>query len=658
MPNNVKNLAQVILSNKHSNMIEIAIISAIAISSYVLGAFIFNRYIDTAQFYQQYFYLPLHYACTGEFSSFEFNQAAQDFFLSPRATFTDCAKLAETPTKPWNGFDGGAIFLLALSGLLWRFLGIAWTNLAPIAGLLTAILAVSAYLLFRVFCKSSLIATAAAVAFTLHTSVSTQAPHLRDFSKAPFIVAALALIAAAVFKQFRLPGIAALATSAGAMVAIGQGFRPDIIAILPIAIMAPLFALGSEGWKTWAGRATSLWLGFAFGYIAIRALTLAATPPLSTSGTFIGHVFLLGFAENFTSGVQGMAEASYRVFTPYVDILLFGFVNLFKGRTFAQPDLWASIAYDKETIDLLASTYLTVPNDAFMRIFYTANKLPSWVPLVWGAPLIVATWLLWISRRREYIFIAFCFALFAAISSLQLDRRHVFFLGIFGFCLGCLFLDAALSDLRSKVSHRATRQQGSLSLLFTLIGVIALIAITSIVTGLVQERRINNNLKAYAALSWQAIDYSDFKSTLLPEGTVQLGDALQIDLEKASTASTVSNGTQLFAKITLTPKTSEATCANLVLSQEYWYFGQDLSSHPWAVPEGTKVEFFFPMLYDPSVFFKGLKFRGDTSKCNIDWHIAESFPAGTLPLEIWAVDDEILAPYRGSWTTVLVEFLL
>ncbi|WP_035085673.1 hypothetical protein, partial [Devosia riboflavina] len=234
MLNNVKNFVQIILISKHSNMMEIAIISAIAISSYFLGAFIFNRYIDTAQFYQQYFYLPLHYACTGEFSSFEFNQAAQDFFLSPRATFTDCAKLAETPTKLWNGFDGGAIFLLALSGLLWRFLGIAWTNLAPIAGLLTAILAVSAYLLFRVFCRSSVIATAAAVAFTLHTSVSTQVPHLRDFSKAPFIVAALALIAAAVFKQFRLPGIAALATSAGAMVAIGQGFRPDIIAILPI----------------------------------------------------------------------------------------------------------------------------------------------------------------------------------------------------------------------------------------------------------------------------------------------------------------------------------------------------------------------------------------------------------------------------------------
>ena len=284
--------------------IELLIVLLIGISAYFFGKRIYLENLDSAAFYQANFLPALNFACTGSFDSFLPSPAVSEFLSSPRATFADCAEIAALPKAMWGKFESGLIFLLGLAGFLWRFLGISWVSLAPISGVLTAALALSAYGLCRVFCRYPVIVVAMTFALMVHPTVVAQVMHLRDFSKAPFMVAALALTAAAVLKPQTRPSTFLLGAATGAVIALGSGFRPDVLAILPIAVAAPIFLIGKGTWGEWFHRSLALWLGLGLGFILLRTGAAAITPPVAVGNYFISHVFILGFAETFAAGFQ------------------------------------------------------------------------------------------------------------------------------------------------------------------------------------------------------------------------------------------------------------------------------------------------------------------------------------------------------------------
>lgn len=624
----------------------------IAFCAYFFGESIYLQHLDQGFFYQRSFLPPLHFACTGTFESFSPSPSVEEFLSSPRATFTNCDEVAALPKLVWDGFQNSIIFLFGLAGILWRTLGISWANLAPIAGLLTAALAVSAYSLSRVFCRSPLIALTITFVFMTHASVVGQIIYLRDFSKAPFMVAALALIATAVLKPRRLRDIFLLAAAAGATISLGLGFRADLLVMLPIAIAAPVFVLRPVAWKDFCRRALALWLGLGLGFLLVRAGTIAITPPVAIGNNYLSHVFMLGFAEPFAAGTQSMADASYRILLLYRDEYLIGIVNLFQGRTIIPSNLWTSPSYDKESLELFVATFLTVPNDVLKRVFYSAQTLHHWVPLIWGPALISTIFVLWAARRNMFLFLAFNFALLTAVASLLLDFRHVFFFGIFGLGLGSLLIDCGLSAWSTRLAglSMATLRSAAASLAVVLVGLSVLVGVMSLGTLYVQKKRIADIQTIYDGLEWHSIAFTQSDQRLVPTGDLLLPGRGEVDDHRNA---------MLFSRLTLRSKDGATSCGSddLALTQVYKDIELDFPLRFWPLPHGAVRELYFPMMYSTNLQFTHLQFRGDLSGCDFEWQIAKSFPPKTVPMELAIVDGQIQQSYRGSWRTLATRFI-
>jgi len=646
-------------STKNLNQVYFELIFALifGIVAYLFGSRIYLQNIDAAAFYQGAFYAPLHFACTGTFESFLPSPAVSKFLSSPQSTFTDCAEVAALPKVMWGQFESGLIFLLGLAGLLWRFLGISWVSLAPIAGILTAALALSAYCLFRVFCRYPVIAMVMAAAFTAHPSVVGQIANLRDFSKAPFMVAALALTATAVLKPQTTRSTFILAAAAGAIIALALGFRPDVMAILPIAAAAPIFAFKKTVWKGWCLRSLALWLGLALGFIFVRAVTLGITPPLAVGNSFISHVFILGFAEVFASFHQGMSDASYRVVSAYFDEYVFGLTHLFQGvhlRAVLGGDNFVTPSYeryDATTLSMLLASFSMVPNDAIMRIFYSAQATHKYVPLVWGPMLIGMLYVLWVAQRRALIFLSFSFAFLTAVASLQFDSRHVFFFGIFGMSLGCMIFDCGLSAWRTRLQPHSMAVFGSAAVSFAavIIGLSALFGLISVGTFYLQQKNITNSRILYETVTWVPIDFAQDGQKVTPGASLFAPKDGAEDEQYAA----------LFSRLTLRSKLGVTSCAgdSSTLTQTHRYINSETTFKLWQLPHGAVRELYFPLVKYINLEFLRLDFLGDISGCDIEWHIAADLPPGTMPMELMVVDGQIQKSYRGSWQALAEKFI-
>ncbi len=612
------------------------------IFAYFFGSRAYLDNLGRAIFYQSNFLPALRYACTGSFDSFLPSPAVSEFLSSPRATFADCAEVAALPKAMWGAFENGLIFLLGSAGFLWRLLGISWTSLAPISGVLTVALALSAYGLFRVFCRYPVIAAAMTFAFMVHPTVVGQMMHLRDFAKAPFMVAALALTAAVVLKPQTVRSTFLLGAATGAVMALALGFRPDVLAILPIAIAAPIFTIGKGTWREWSHRSLALWLGLGLGLALLRAGTVGIAPPSTVGNSFISHVFILGFAETFAAGYQEMADASYRVVSAYLDEYVFGLAHLFQAGPPSQ--------YDSATLALLVAIVSMVPNDALMRIFYTAQAMHEHVPLIWGVFLIGTICVLWVARRRALIFLSFGFAFLTAVASLQFAPRHIFFFGIFGMSLGCLLLDCGLHAWRARLPERpvAVLSSAAAALAGVLVGLAILLTAISFGTFQLQEKNIAQSRIAYKALEWTAIGFSRDGQRLTPSE----------DLFPPKAADAIAPTKALFGRLTLRSRGDTSFCADDgSVTQTYKYVGSESSFKPWFLPSGRVRELYFPMVDYAHFGFLYLQFEGDISGCDIGWHIATALPPNMVPMELMVVDGQIQQTARSSWQVLAEKFI-
>jgi hypothetical protein len=544
---------------KLGRILGIAIVAIISVVAARQGALTYRANLATAAFYQAQFGPALNFACNGVYNEIKQNEPTQRFLERQSNSLDSCSGVEGLPVRTIIALESSMVYLELASAVVWRVLGFNWENLFVVAAALSAGLALASYSLLQVFFASRL--TSAALTFMVMSSAPlvAQVPHLRDFSKAPFLIGALACLGAAVLRPHRPSAILLLSTGAGTLVSIGLGFRPDLKVVLPIALLSPLLLIGSDTLRRTVGRIALIWIGFSAGYIAFRLpASLIGGSESALPATFIPHVFILGFAEQFLQAL-GMSDAPYSAFRPYYDGFVHATVKLFGGASHDSPIAWGSMEYDQVSADLLKSILSLVPYDALFRIFYSANAIGH-LPTnarIWGLPLLLLTPVLLLVRLRCFSFVVLAFGILIAVLSLQYDPRHAFYMSVLGPIIIALSASTLLDVARRvracgfHLSSRIGLQAGSLLLSAVLVA--ALLAAVSQLLAATQRGALQNLVSTYSGLEWKSIKFRAIENGVQPEFiNAESNRAPAFALKQSTQGSTaMQRGTETLSRVTL-----------------------------------------------------------------------------------------------------------
>lgn len=277
------------------------------------------------------------------------------------------------------------------------------------------------------------------------------APHLRDFVKAPFVLAALAGMVALVVKANTRWLVAATAAITGVVIGVGVGFRMDVAIMVPIAVISILMFRGARPWRAAGEKA----LAIGVLLVALAASGWPVWSRLSAGGSNAVHVVLLGSAEWFDRGL-GVEPGPYGYLPFYSDTYV---NNVVRARAAAATGLnviMPSREYDAASLELWLQWLRHFPADAFTRLLAATNgvlnlafdnPLPavagSWPVSValtgvwdwlngwrgWGWALGVAmVWAAACGGLGRAVFAAMVLMALAGYPSLQYDPRHYFHL--------------------------------------------------------------------------------------------------------------------------------------------------------------------------------------------------------------------------------------
>ena len=261
-------------------------------------------------FYQMFTPEVLMWACGHSFRHpLPPSSAMVNFLLEHRPAAFDCASISpDAPTGPPGFFVRSQLYFSWIVAWLWRLLGPTQTAVAPLAAALGAGYATACFFVARLFLPRMLSVVAAA-ALTSSPVAIGMVFMLRDYSKAPFFLWAIALLVLAV----RAPALrraCLLAGAAGAVAGIGYGFRADLGILLPIGLVFLAIASPLHG-RMRLGPS----LVYAAGYLLFAAPILT----LSNGGN-AGSLIMQGATEPFRAFL-GLRPAVYALGSTYSDEL-------------------------------------------------------------------------------------------------------------------------------------------------------------------------------------------------------------------------------------------------------------------------------------------------------------------------------------------------
>lgn len=251
-------------------------------------------------FYQSNFEPAVMMACGRGFGVASEPSAALTEFLNVRRNEFDCTLLPSAGEgRPLtSAANANWYYMYAAAAGVWRVAGVSWTALDWLVAAMSACGAVVLYGLFRLVAGRAVSALVATV-LTLSPANLTHLLSLRDYSKAPFVLAAVLVLSALILRPMSRRAILALAAAYGLVVGIGYGFRPDLAVMVPFGAVVVLAFLPGT-FRLNAGRnalAATLLLAtfFASAWPVISALNL---------GGCQYHFSLLGLTEPLTTELR------------------------------------------------------------------------------------------------------------------------------------------------------------------------------------------------------------------------------------------------------------------------------------------------------------------------------------------------------------------
>ena len=352
--------------------------------------------------------------------------------------------------RPWR-------YLMTSVAVAWMVVGISWSGLAPLFGVLFGLTTVAVFALCRtvvgrsgaMFCVALLCVSPVQLA---------NLPNLRDYAKAPFTLALIAILIALVVRPLRRRHLLVLSACYGIVLGIGYGFRTDLlIEIPPFLMVVALFLPG--------GVLTNLPLKAAAVTFCAASFLVAAWPiirSVTSGGGCQWHFFLLGLSDPFNAAL-GVRGGSYGWGHLYRDEYLWATVANFAGRV--RPDLgyieYCSRSYDVASWEYLRRILLTFPADMVTRAYASALhilELPferlGPLRVVGPASAVLCVMLASALSVRLALFAVFLLLYFGGHPAIQFLPRHFFVFEFMGWLALAFVAEQSIRALLRRAAGR------------------------------------------------------------------------------------------------------------------------------------------------------------------------------------------------------------
>ncbi len=392
-------------------------------------------------------------------------------FLERKADEVSCGDLQAVSARPLSSMQRAFRYLMMTVGETWRLRGqVAWSALTPLYGFLYGVTIVLAFAIFRQGMGRTLSAIGAtALMFsTLHLH---NIPHLRDYAKAPFVLALVLLAIRLVRTEVTVRRTLLLALTAGLLTGVGIGFRNDLLVAIPAFV--GVFAL-------FLPLAPRERLGLRAGVIAayLAAVYVAMWPMSSVyqtgGGSSTQHLVLLGLTPEFSADLGVDNSRLYEVGFEYRDELALAMIDNYADRRLGQHRFLPMYGpdYDRTASQLLREVATAFPADLLTRVYASAVRItelphstttaalvvPEFLPAaaqrllllkadalrlmggLWPWPLVITLTALSVWSLRVGLFAGVFVLYLSGYPALQFQERHFFHLEFvgwwaLGFCL-------------------------------------------------------------------------------------------------------------------------------------------------------------------------------------------------------------------------------
>jgi hypothetical protein len=402
-------------------------------------------------FYQPYFEPAVMMACGHGFHLAAPSVPAITAFVQLRRDTLSCSEIpADTATTDRGLYQKAWMYLMVTVAFAWRVLGVSWSGLGPLFGILFGATIAAAYGIFRLGMGRT-ISVIVAGALSISAVHLQNLPHLRDYAKAPFTLALFALLALLVARPATLKRLLAVAVLYGATLGIGYGFRTDFLVEIPLFPIVVLAFLPGRWLDHLAARLAA---------VAVCAVTFVAVawPILTTvqqRGGCQWHAVLLGLTDGPTDALM-VSRTPYTFGEDFSDDAVYAAATAYALRS--DPGTghieYCSHEYDSVTERYVLSLARTFPADFLTRGLASVAQvvqlpfrwfdqpLPGWWSALYAARRVMLKTLrgggvvamaitllgLLAWRARVGLFAVFFLLYVGGYPALQFDIRHYFHL--------------------------------------------------------------------------------------------------------------------------------------------------------------------------------------------------------------------------------------
>lgn len=288
----------------------------------------------------------------------------------------------EYPNSPANDIQITHLYLIAATAAFWMLFGISWGALAPLHGIVFGLTAVFAYGLFRLG-MNRVFALVCTCLFVLSPGHLVILPHLRDYGKAPFILAALLAMGVLLKRPLGWAKTLGIAVLLGVAIGLGLGVRQDVqVLVIPAVVILLVFLPGALR-RTWLLRITAT-------ATMLAAFTLSAWPVLvamQRGGAYPAHNIMNGFSNN-SHKLLGVGDAPYEWNYAFSDTYVATRIGDYaRNRLHVEtPPAYLRPDYDAAGRKLILEMIFTFPADMILRGIVAMRRIIEESPIFYGEP--------------------------------------------------------------------------------------------------------------------------------------------------------------------------------------------------------------------------------------------------------------------------------
>ncbi|EPR37148.1 hypothetical protein dsx2_1091 [Desulfovibrio sp. X2] len=386
------------------------------------------------------------------------NGAVTDFLFLKRQTLSCEEVPAALLTRPQDMFQKASRYLIGSVGLMWKLTGINWGAVRYVDAVLYALSAAFVYGLFRL-AAGRLIAVLGVVLLIFSKFQLYNLPHLRDYSKAPFIFAALLAFGLMARYPLARKRLWPLSGAVGAVLGLGIGFRMDMLLFVPMFPVVLLAFLPGGFRRNIPAKAGAL-ASFACAFLLLGWPILRAMG----GGGNMFHVIVLGLTKPFDAAL-GIVPSIYTFGYKYNDSYVWELINSFAHRVLGAKHVFplATAGYDQAGLHYYLAIAKNFPADLFTRFLsalllvlsFALGKYPLLAHLMPKLALAILAGLAFV-RTRLAVFAYLMIFFLCGYPSLQFQERHFFHLQIISLWILAIGLNAILLIGSRSISNAFT----------------------------------------------------------------------------------------------------------------------------------------------------------------------------------------------------------